>query len=122
MRNSIVARLALAIACQGAYVLTGCGPGVTPSPQSGIVGKWHSADGSYNVEFLPTGKCSARLRMQGREVGGPCTYTFDQQDITLHYPGMQPGGDATATWHYTLAGDVLTVSVFGNSVTLQRTH
>jgi hypothetical protein len=65
-----------------------CGPtGLPPSPQNRIVGKWRNADGSYVVEFLPTGKCSARYRMQGREFGGPCTYSADKDVITIRKTG-----------------------------------
>jgi len=87
--------------------------------------KWRSADGSYVVEFLPNGNCSARYNLNRREVGGACTYTVDKDDITLRYPGAAAQGgapNATAIWHYSLAGDALNVSVFGNSITLQRIH
>lgn len=95
--------------------------GQQPAAQNGIVGKWRSADGSYNVEFLPNGNCTARMRLQGRDLGGPCTYTVDQNTINIHYAGVE-GTNATATWQYSLSGDTLNVSVFGNSLTLQRTH
>jgi hypothetical protein len=56
---AITLLLGLAVLWQNA-----CGPtGLPPSPQNKIVGKWRSADGSYVVEFLPTGNCSARYRM-----------------------------------------------------------
>ncbi len=68
---AIALLLGLAVLGQNA-----CGPpGAQPTAQNGIVGKWRSADGSYVVEFLPTGNCSARYRMQGRELGGPCKYS-----------------------------------------------
>ena len=120
MKLAITSLLVLGVLC-----LNACRPaGLKPAPQNGIFGKWRSADGSYDVEFLPTGNCSARYRMQGREFGGPCTYTADKATITIHYYGPdgnpQDGPDATATWDYSLAGDVLNVSVFGNSLALQR--
>ena len=66
------------------------------------------------------------MRMQGHDVGGPCKYTVDKDAITIRYFGMgaNPAGepDRTATWQYTLNGDTLTVSVFGNSMALKRTH
>jgi hypothetical protein len=105
-----------------------CGPtGLPPSPQNRIVGKWRSADGSYVVEFLPTGNCSARYLMQGRELGGPCTYSADKDVITIHYYGPdahpQDGEpNAAATWRYTLAGDTLNVSMPGATLALQRVH
>src|SRR5260370_36193806 len=72
-----------------------CGPtGLPPSPQNRIVGKWRSADGSYVVEFLPTGKCSARYRMQGRELGRPCippTKTRTQYATTRRTLCRKPG-------------------------------
>jgi hypothetical protein len=119
MRPVAVARFALSILCLGAFALTGCG--IVPTRQTGIVGKWRSPDGNYIVEFTPSGKCSAHTRVQGREVGGDCTYTLTKDEITLHYPNPRAGSqDQTATWQYTLAGDALTVSVFGNSVTMKR--
>ena len=61
------------------------------------------------------------MRMQGREVGGPCTYTVDEDKILLHYQGMGSNSqNSTATWNYKLDGDNLTVSVFGNSLALKR--
>jgi hypothetical protein len=120
---AITLLLALAVVCQNA-----CGPtGLQPTPQNRIVGKWRSADGSYVVEFLPTGNCSARYRMQGRELGGPCTYSADKDTITLRYygPGAHPQGgepNASATWHYTLAGDTLNVGIQGATLALQRVH
>jgi hypothetical protein len=108
--------------------VNGCGPaGLRPGPQSAIAGKWRSADGSYVAEFLPTGNCTAQQRMQGRTLGGPCTYTVDQDTITIHYygPGANPQDGApneTVTWRYSLDGDNLTVSVFAVSMTLKRTH
>ena len=118
---AITLLLALAILCQNACSSTG----LPPTPQNGIVGKWRSADGSYVVEFLSTGNCSARLRMQGREVGGPCRYSADKDTITIRYYGLdahpQDGEPNTsATWHYTLAGDTLNVSIQGVSLALQR--
>ena len=113
----------LAIILLSAFFLAGCL--AAPAPQSGIVGKWRSADGSYVVEFLPSGNCSARYNLHSREVGGACTYSVDKDEITLRYPDAAAQGgapNATAIWHYTLAGDALNVSVFGNSMTLQRVH
>ncbi len=122
MKLAVTSLLVLGVLC-----LNACGPtGLQPSPQNGIVGKWRSADGSYDVEFLANGNCSARYRMQGREFGGPCMYTANKDTITIHYYGLdakpQNGPNATATWHYSLAGDVLNVSVFGNSMGLHRVH
>ena len=123
MKLAITTLLALALLCQNA-----CGPkGLQPTPQNGVVGKWRSADGSYVVEFLPTGNCSARYRMQGREVGGPCTYSVDRDTITIHYYGPdahpQDGEpNATATWQYSLDGDALNVSIQGTSLALHRIH
>jgi hypothetical protein len=104
---------------------SGCGPlGGPPVAHSGIVGKWRSADGSYNVEFSPNGTCSGQIRLQGRYVGGVCTYTADQDTITIHYPDLASSPDAqrngSAVWHYSLEGDILNVTVFGNSLALQR--
>ena len=93
--------------------------GIQPAAQNGIVGRWRSVDGSYNVEFLANGNCTARMRLQGRDLGGPCTYTVNRDTINIRYPGIE-GSDASATWHYSLSGDTLTVAVFGNSLTLQR--
>jgi hypothetical protein len=121
MKLSTVSGFLLAIVSQSALFLAGCG--LAPAPQSGITGKWKNADGIYVVEFLPSGNCSAHYRMQGREVGGACTYTVDKDDITIRYPNMQAGApNNSATWHYSLAGDVLTVNVLGNSMSLQRVH
>jgi len=105
-----------------ALCLNACNPASMLAPRPhGIEGKWRSADGSYVVEFLPTGSCSAKMRMQGREVGGPCTYTVDEDKILLHYQGMGSNSqNSTATWNYKLDGDNLTVSVFGNSLALKR--
>jgi hypothetical protein len=52
-------------------------------------------------------------------------YTVDEDTITIHYYGLDghpqtEGPNATATWHYSLAGDVLTVDMQGNSIVLQR--
>jgi hypothetical protein len=111
-----------------ALVQSACGTGgVPPAAKSGIVGKWRSADGSYDVEFLQTGDCSARLRMDGRQVGGPCKYSVDEDTITIRYYGpdshpQEEEPNNTATWNYSLAGDVLNVSYGGNSVALQRVH
>jgi hypothetical protein len=107
---------------------TACGPtGIQPRQQNGIVGKWRSADGSYVVEFLPTGACSARLVMRGRVVGGPCTYQADKETITIHYVGIDTHPQsrqpvASATWQYTLNGDTLNVTVEMFSLALQRVH
>lgn len=121
MKLSTVSGFLLAIVSQSALFLAGCG--LAPTPQSGITGKWKNAGGTYVVEFLPSGNCSAHYRMHGQELGGACTYTFDKNDITLRYPNMQAGApNNSATWHYTLVGDVLTVTVFGNSMALQRVH
>ena len=123
MKLAIVSDLLLAIILQSAFFLTGCRP--ASAPQSGIVGKWRSADGSYVVELLSNGNCSARYNLHRREVGGACTYTVDKDEITLRYPDAAAQGgapDASAIWHYSLAGDALNVSVFGNSMTLQRVH
>jgi hypothetical protein len=107
--------------------LVACGiPGVTSGPHNPIEGKWKNADGSYVVEFLPSGDCSAHMRMQGHDVGGPCKYDVGKDTITVHYYGMgaNPGNapDRTAAWQYTLNGDTLTVSVLGNTMALQRAH
>ena len=122
MKSRSLSLLALAFICLSACVLAGCP--ATPQAQSGIVGRWRNADGSFTVEFLPSGDCSARMRIQSREVGGPCKYTVEQDTITLHYSGINAanGPNETATWHYTLQGDSLNVSVFGNSMALQRVH
>jgi hypothetical protein len=123
MKLVIASLVALAFLYQ-----TACGPaGLQPAPQNGIVGKWRSADGSYLVEFLPTGNCSARYLMHGRQLGGPCTYSVDSDNITIHYYGLdahpQDGGPTdSVTWHYSLAGDVLNVSLQGVSLALQRIH
>jgi len=117
---AITLLLGLAVLWQNA-----CGPtGVPPSPQNRIVGKWRSIDGSYVVEFLPTGNCSARYRMQGLELGGPCTYSADKDVITIRYFGLDahPQANASATWRYTLAGDTLNVSMQGATLALQRVH
>jgi hypothetical protein len=121
VKLAIASLLALAVLC-----LNGCGPsGLRMTPQNPIVGKWRSADGSYIVEFLPTGDCSAGYRMQGREVRGPCKYTVDKDAITIHYYGLNAhpqdsGPDASVIWRYSLAGDNLNVSVQGTSLALQR--
>jgi len=122
MKSAAILLLATAILCfEGCQI-----PGVATGPHNPIEGKWKSADGGFVVEFLPTGDCSAGSRIQGREVGGPCKYTVDKDAITIHYFGMgaNPSGEPnqTATWHYTLNGDTLVVSMPGNSVTLQRSH
>ena len=123
MKLAITSLLALAVICQCA-----CSSGaLQPAPQSAIVGKWRSADGSYVVEFLPTGRCSAGYRMDGRNVGGPCKYSVDQDNITIRYYGLgaNPQTDEptqSVEWQYTLAGDVLNVSMPGVSVALQRVH
>ena len=111
----------------GVLSLIACGPAsLQPAALNGIAGKWRSADGTYDVEFMANGNCSASYRMQGRVFGGPCMYTADKDTITIHYYGLdakpQNGPNATATWRYSLAGDVLNVSVFGNSMALQRAH
>jgi hypothetical protein len=123
MKLAITSVLALAALFQ-----TACGPrSVQQGPQTGIVGKWRSPDGSYDVEFLQTGDCSARLRMHGQQVGGPCKYSVEEDTITIHYygPDARPQEEEpnnTAIWNYSLAGDVLNVSYGGNSVALQRVH
>lgn len=121
MKLAIASLVALAVLAQSACRDTGS----ESTLQNGVVGKWRSADGNYVVEFLPTGNCSARYRMQGRDLGGPCTYSVDKDTITIRYQGplnhLQGGGNnASATWHYSLAGDALNVSVQGNSLLLQR--
>jgi uncharacterized protein (DUF2147 family) len=121
VKLAITSLLLAAVLCQNA-----CGRmDLHLAPQNPIVGKWRSADGSYVVEFLPTGDCSAGYRMQGREVRGPCTYTVDKDAITIHYYGMNAhpqdsGPDASVIWRYSLAGDNLNVSVQGTSLALQR--
>jgi len=123
VKLAITLLLALGVLCQSA-----CGPaGLKPAQQNGIVGKWRSADGSYDVEFLPNGNCSAQYRLQGREVGGPCKYSADEDTITIRYYGPDdhpPDGEpsASATWQYSLSGDVLNVSIQGNFLALQRVH
>jgi hypothetical protein len=123
VKLAIALVLPLAVLCQNS-----CRPsGLQPTPQNGIVGKWRSADGSYVIEFLPTGRCSARYRMQGQEVGGPCTYSVDEDKITIHYYGSNPHPqdgepNATATWHYSLSGDKLNVGIQGSSLAFQRVH
>ena len=115
--------LLVAAACQ-----IGCGPAdLRMTPQNPIVGKWRSADGSYVVEFLPSGDCSAGMRIQGREVGGPCKYTVEKETINIRYYGSaahpQDGNpDASVIWRYSLAGDDLKVSVQGTSLALRRVH
>jgi uncharacterized protein (DUF2147 family) len=126
MRANLVSfKASLAIAGLLALVVLGlnaCNPASMLAPRPhGIEGKWRSADGGYVVEFLPTGSCSAKMRMQGREVGGPCTYTVQDDKILLHYQGMGSNTqNSTATWNYKLDGDNLNVSVFGNSLALRR--
>ena len=121
MTTRIVSSYAVTMVGVVATLLFGC----RATPQSGITGKWRSSDGSYVVEFQPGGICSARYRLHGRDIGGPCIYTVDKDDITLHWKGpdtksQSRGSEMSATWHYTLTGDVLNVSVFGNSLALQR--
>lgn len=110
----------------GLVWLDGCNPaGVAVGPQSGVVGKWQSMDGSYVAEFLPNGNCSVKMRMQGREVGGACTYTVDAEKIVLYHAGMsaaQGGGKEAATWKYTLNGETMSVAVLGTSIDLKRVH
>jgi hypothetical protein len=89
------------------------------------MGKWRTAGGSYVVEFKPGGNCSSVYPLHGRNLGGPCTYTVEKDDIILHWKGPTVSSQASAsemsaTWHYSLAGGVLTVTVFGNSLALQR--
>jgi hypothetical protein len=121
-------KLAIALVLAVALCQSACGPtSFQPRPQNGIVGKWRSVDGSYMVEFLPTGTCSARLVMRGRVVGGPCTYETDKDTITIHYVGIDTHPQskepvASATWHYTLNGDTLNVTVETFSLALQRVH
>lgn len=122
MKMRITPRLAVILVCALVSLVAGC----RTTPQSGIVGKWRSADGSYVVEFRAAGTCSAGFQLHGRVVGGPCTYTVGKDDIVLHYKGSaldskSGASENSATWHYSLAGDVLNVTVFGNSVALQRT-
>jgi Fe2+ transport system protein FeoA len=124
MKLTNVPALLLAIILPSAFVLGACR---RPAPQSGIVGKWRTADGSYAVDFLPSGDCSARYILHGRELGGPCKYSVDKDDITIRWHRPEPGTpdnspNASVKWHYALAGDVLTVSVAGNSVTLRRAN
>ena len=115
--------VALAVIC-----LNACGTaGLEPVPQSGIVGKWRSADGSYTMEFLPTGNCSARMRIEGREVGGPCKYSADKDTITIRYygPDARPQDgepNRSATWHYSLTGDTLTIGMQSISLDFHRVH
>jgi hypothetical protein len=123
MNTRIVSGHAVTMVCVVATLFSGC----RVTPQSGIAGKWRSADGSYVVEFQPGGICSARYRLHGRDLGGACIYTVDKDDIKLRWKGpvtnSQSGGsEMSATWHYALSGDVLNVSVFGNSLALQRVH
>jgi hypothetical protein len=122
MRLATLLLLAVAILCFDACRI----PSVQSGPQNPVEGKWRSTDGSFVVEFLPTGDCSAHMRMQGHDVGGPCKYTVDQSAITIHYFGMGAntanGPNQTATWNYTQSGDTMTVTVFGNSLKLQRAH
>jgi hypothetical protein len=123
VKLAVASLFGLAVFCMGA-----CGPAaLQPAPQSGIVGKWRSADGSSAFEFSPTGNCSGRLRMQGRELGGPCKYSVDQDTITIRYygPGASPQSgepDTSTTWRYSLAGGVLNVSTGVVSLTLERVH
>ena len=123
MKLAKTALLTLAVLCQ-----IGCGTtNLHLAPQNPIVGKWRSADGGYTVEFLPTGDCSARMRIQGREIGGPCKYTVENDTINIRYygPGAQvPDGnlDASVKWRYSLAGDDLKVTVQGTSLALRRVH
>jgi hypothetical protein len=126
-RGSMMKQIKILLVALAIVSLAACGlTGLQSGPHSGVVGKWRSADGSYVVEFLPSGECSAHYRMHGQELGGPCKYTVDTDAITIHYYGLNArpleGPNATATWHYTLAGDTLNVSVFGNSLALQRVH
>jgi hypothetical protein len=121
-KRAITSVLVLAVLC-----LSACGPpGVGPAAShSGVVGKWRSADGSWLVEFSPAGNCTAHYRLDGRDLGGPCTYSVDPENITIHYygPGSSPAAGPPNTfteWRYTLSGDVLTVSTFGNSLVLHR--
>jgi hypothetical protein len=121
-------RLAMLIVLASAILsLSACSiPGVATGPHNPIEGKWKTADGSFGVEFLPTGDCSAHSRIQGHDVAGPCKYTVDKDAITIHYYGMgaNPASEPTetVTWRYTLEGDTLNVTVLGNSLTLKRVH
>jgi hypothetical protein len=123
VKLAITSLLVLAVVCQ-----IGCGTAdLRMAPQNPIVGKWRSADGSYVVEFLPTGDCSAGMRIQGREVRGPCKYTVEKDTINIRYYGsnahLQDGNpDASVIWRYSLAGDDLNVSVQGTSLALRRVH
>jgi hypothetical protein len=123
MKSAILSALPVAIIFQTAFVLAGC----RTTPQSGLVGKWQNADGTYVVDFRSSGDCSVRFYLQGHELGGPCAYTVDKDDITLRWHRPEPGTsddskNASVKWHYTLTGDVLTATVSGNSVTFQRAH
>ena len=123
MKAAILSSLRLAIIFQIALLLAGC----KVTPQSGIVGKWRNAEGSYFVEFLPSGECSVKFFLQGHQLGGQCVYSVDKDDITIRWHRPEPGTpdnekNASVKWHYVLTGDVLTATVSGNSVTFQRAH
>lgn len=123
MESTGLARFSLTTLTSIALLLAGCG--MNPlAPQNPLVGKWRSPDGSYTVEFLTTGNCSATLRMNGALVGGPCTYTSTKDEVTLKYNGGAPSGGAasTAVWKYSLAGDNLTISYGLVSIALKRVH
>jgi hypothetical protein len=128
MKSAIVSNFLLAIIFLSASLLVGCRQTSPAIPQSGIIGKWRNAEGTYAVEFLPTGECSARSSQTGHgTLGGPCTYTVDNDEITLrwHFPDGSTATDApnaSAKWRYSLSGDTLNVAVFGNAMTLHRVH
>jgi hypothetical protein len=128
MKRAIVSDVLLAVIFLSTFPLVACKPASQTPPQSGIVGKWRNADGSYVLEFQPTGDCSARSTQSGRgTMGGPCTYSVDKDEITIswHFPdGATPNGESntSAKWRYSLSGDTLNVAVFGNAMTLQRAH
>ena len=123
MRTLSAAVRELAILTLTACLLAGCG--MSPlAPQNPLVGRWSSQNGSYVVEFLGTGNCTATLRMDGRSMGGPCTYTSTKDTITITYPGgaATGGQNANVVWQYSLTGDNLTISYGGVSIPLKRVH
>jgi hypothetical protein len=128
MKSRIVSNFLLAIIILGAFSLAGCRQISPAASQSGIIGKWQNADGTYFVEFLPSGDCSARTSAIGHTtLGGHCLYTVDTDEITIHYQSMKATSpadapDSSAKWRYTLSGDTLTVSYFATTMTLHRVH